>query len=193
MKKLFEEFFAVPENGKVPEKVMVTRAALSVAVVLVCLAAMGITAYAYFSHSLISGKNTIKTADFGVNITIQNTDPTQEPVQIEQSDKKTQVATLLAGNTYSVTVERTGNATTGFCKISVAGDDEPVYHTEQLSAVADVEAGKKSVITFTLTVADTTKLSFYGNWGTSAYYATYAENGENGEYYILDGETVAIP
>ena len=193
MKKLFEAFFAIPKDGKVPEKVMLTRAALSVIVIVVCLAAMGITAYAYFSHSLVSGQNTIQAAGFGVNVTIQNADPSQEPVQLEKTEQKAQVATLLAGNTYSVTIERTGNASTGFCKISVAGDDERVYHTQQLSADADADAGKKSTITFTLTVAETTKLSFCANWGTSSYYAAYAETGENGALYILDGETVAIP
>jgi len=193
VKKLFEAFFAIPEDGKVPEKVMLTRAALSVIVIVVCLAAMGITAYAYFSHSLISGQNTIQAAGFIVNVTIQNTDPNQEPVQIEKTDRKGQVATLLAGNTYSVTIERTGNASTGYCKIFVAGDDEPVYHTQQLSADVSTDASKKSAITFTLTVAEMTKISFYANWGTSSYYAAYVEDGENGALYILDGETVAIP
>ena len=83
MKKLYEEFFAIPTDGKIPEKVMLTRAVLTVAVILVCLSAMGITAYAYFSHSLISGQNTIKAAGFGVDITIQNIDPTQDPVTVE--------------------------------------------------------------------------------------------------------------
>ena len=86
MKKLFEAFFAIPKDGKVPEKVMLTRAALSVIVIVVCLAAMGITAYAYFSHSLFSGQNTIQAAGFSVNVTIQNTDPNQEPVQIEKTE-----------------------------------------------------------------------------------------------------------
>ncbi|MBE6926764.1 MAG: hypothetical protein E7461_07990 [Ruminococcaceae bacterium] len=183
MKKLYEEFFAIPEDGNVPEKVMLTRAVLTVAVILVCLSAMGITAYAYFSHSLTSSQNAIKTADFGTNISIQNADPAQEPVQIEQTDKKVQKVTLLAGNTYNVTIQKTGTATTGFCKISALGDDDTVYHTQQLGAEA---------ITFTLTVTNTTKVSFSANWGTSSYYAAYAENGENHSLYILNGESVVL-
>lgn len=187
MKKLYEEFFAIPTDGKIPEKVMLTRAVLTVAVILVCLSAMGITAYAYFSHSLISGQNTIKAAGFGVDITIQNIDPTQDPVTVENAAKKTQSAILLAG-TYQITLERTGTATTGYCKISTSADS-PVYHTQQLGTGTN----GKTAITFTVTVTDTTKLSFYANWGTSIYYAAYAEQGEDSSLYILDGEAVTLP
>jgi hypothetical protein len=195
VKKLYEEFFFVPEDGKVSEKVMLTRAVLSVAVILVCLSAMGFTAYAYFAHSLTSGQNTIKAADFGINVTIQNDAPNQEPVVIERPDKKTQAVALLGGNTYSVTVEKTGTASTGYCVIYPHGfeDEEGKYHTQQLGA--DVKAGSngRNTITFTLTVTEDVKIYFYPRWGTSTYYTAYVEQGVDDAHYILDGETVTLP
>ena len=51
MKKLYNEFFYVPKYGKVKEKVMLMRTALTVVIMVVCLFAMSLTAYAYFSHN----------------------------------------------------------------------------------------------------------------------------------------------
>ena len=64
MKKLYNEFFYIPKYGKVKEKVMLMRTALTVVIMVVCLFAMSFTAYAYFSHNVTSGSNIIKAAYF---------------------------------------------------------------------------------------------------------------------------------
>ena len=57
MRKLYNEFFYIPKHGKVREKVMLTRLTMTITIVIMCLAAMSITAYAYFSYNITSGKD----------------------------------------------------------------------------------------------------------------------------------------
>lgn len=73
MRKLYNEFFYIPKHGKVREKVMLTRIAMTVTIVIMCLAAMSITAYAYFSYNITSASNTIQAANFEAQITVTST------------------------------------------------------------------------------------------------------------------------
>ena len=192
MRKLFNEFFYIPQHGKVREKVMMTRLVSTIAIVIMCLAAMSITAYAYFSYNITSGLNTIKSANFETKVSIQISDSNNEPVTTEQLNAKTQVATLHGGNEYSVTIEKAGTAQTGFCVISATGCNVEKYHTQQIGKDVKSNTEGKNIITFKLMVTDTTVVSFYSHWGTSSYYADYENKGENDALYIIDGETVTM-
>lgn len=86
MKELYNEFFHIPKHGKVREKVMLMRTAITVVIMIVCLAAMSITAYAYFSYNVTSGSNTIKAANFDALITI--TDENNISVNPSSTDGK---------------------------------------------------------------------------------------------------------
>ena len=194
MRKLYNEFFYVPKygKGKVREKVMLARTALTVVIMVVCLAAMGITAYAYFAYNVTSASNIIKAANFETKVSIQISDSNNEPVPVEQLNSKTQVATLSAGKEYSVTIEKAGTAQTGFCVISAEGCDVEKYHTQQIGKDVKSNTEGTNSITFTLTVTDTTDVTFYSHWGTSTYYADYEDKGDNDVLYIIDGETVNL-
>ena len=69
MKELYNEYFYVPEDGKVRDKVLLTRITVSVIAILFCIVAMSITAFAYFSHGIISSSNTIQSASYDLDIT----------------------------------------------------------------------------------------------------------------------------
>ena len=191
MRKLYNEFFYIPKHGKVREKVMLARLTSTITIVIMCLAAMSITAYAYFSYNITSGSNIIKAANFETNVLIQITDKNNEAVVLNRADRGTQTATLYKDNTYSVTIEKAGSAQTGFCVITASDCEIENYHTQQLGEDANAGTSKDS-ITFTLTVTNTTDVKFYAHWGTSSYYgyAGYPDN--NNERYILDGEEVAL-
>ena len=108
MRKLYREFFYIPKYGKIREKVMLTRIAMTVAIVIMCLAAMSITAYAYFSYNITSGSNTIKAASFYTDVTVQITaeDGTVvETITTNTSDHKSHSAELSANKTYTITVK----------------------------------------------------------------------------------------
>ncbi len=194
MKKLYNEFFYVPKygKGKIREKVMLTRTAMTVVIMIVCLAAMGLTAYAYFAYNVTAASNVIKAANFETKVSIQISDSNNEPVTMEQLNAKTQAATLQAEKEYSVTIEKAGTAQTGFCVISATGCDVEKYHTQQIGKDVKSNTEGKNVITFKLVVTDTTVVSFCSHWGTSSYYADYENKGENDALYIIDGETVTM-
>ena len=191
MRKLYNEFFHVSKDEKITDKVMLTRMTLTVIVIIACLFAMGISAYAYFGHDVASSSTVIQSANFETLLSIQNLD-TNQSIDINNADKVIKSATLQAGSTYSVTIEKLGSASTGFCVISAENGGNIQYYTQQLGKDVTAQDGKTPSITFTITVTETTTVSFTSLWGTSPYYAGYAENGTNDLIYIMDGETVNL-
>ncbi len=191
MRKLFNEFFYIPKHGKVREKVMLTRLTMTITIVIMCLAAMSITAYAYFSYNVTSGSNIIKAANFCTDVTVQITDANGNEVEVITSDYVSHLAKGLEANkTYFITLKHTERSTsqTGFV-IVTATDCDTRYHTQQLGRDGD---GKTLTITFTITPGATTDVTFYSHWGTSSFYPDYEDIGENDERYIIQGENIQM-
>lgn len=193
MRELYNEFFYIPKHGKTREKVMLTRIVSTIAIVIMCLAAMSITAYAYFSYNITSGSNTIKAASFYTDVTVQITDAdgkAEETITTNTSDDKSHSASLDANKTYTITVRHKAGSTaqTGFVIIT-ADKCETKYHTQQLGREGE---GNTYTITFKLTPGADTVVTFRSHWGTSRFYADFKEIGENDERYIINGEDVKL-
>ena len=193
MRKLYNEFFYIPKYGKIREKVMLARVAMTVVIMVVCLAAMSITAYAYFSHNVTSGSNTIKAASFYTDVTVQITaeDGTfVETITTNTSDHKSHSAELSANKTYTITVKHNDRSTaqTGFVIVTAEGC-ETRYHTQQLGRDGN---GNTYTITFKLTPGANTIVTFRSHWGTSTYYGYAGDSDNNIEEYILDGEDIEL-
>ena len=193
MRELYNEFFYIPKHGKIREKVMLTRIVTTITIVIMCLAAMSITAYAYFSYNITSGSNTIKAASFYTDVTVQITDAdgnAVETITTNTSDHKSHSATLDANKTYTITIKHNARSTaqTGFVIIT-ADKCETKYHTQQLGRDGD---GNTYTITFKLTPGANTVVTFRSHWGTSSFYADFKEIGENDERYIIDGDDVKL-
>ena len=193
MRKLYREFFYIPKYGKIREKVMLTRVVTTVAVIVFCLAAMGITAYAYFSYNITSGSNTIKAASFYTDVTVQITaeDGTAvDTITTNTSDHKSHSAELSANKTYTITVKHNDRSTaqTGFVIVTAEGC-ETRYHTQQLGRDGN---GNTYTITFKLTPGANTVVTFRSHWGTSTYYGYAGDSDNNIEEYILDGEDIEL-
>jgi hypothetical protein len=194
VRKLYNEFFYIPKygKGKIRDKVMLAHTAVTVVVMVVCLAAMGFTAYAYFAYNVTSASNVIRATNFETKVSIRLSEPETETIPVEQLNSVTQTATLHAGKSYLVTIEKAGTAQTGFCMITAEGCDVEKYHTQQIGKDVKSNTEGKSSITFTMSVTDTTVVTFSSHWGTSTFYADYADKGENDELYIIDGESVTL-
>ena len=195
MRKLYNEFFYIPKYGKIREKVMLARVAMTVVIMVVCLAAMSITAYAYFSHNVTSGSNTIKAASFYTDVTVQITAEDGTAVDNSQitpitSDHKSHSAELSANKTYTITVKHNDRSTaqTGFVIVTAEGC-ETRYHTQQLGRDGN---GNTNTITFKLTPGANTIVTFRSHWGTSSFYSDFKEIGENDERYIIAGEEIKL-
>lgn len=187
MRKLYREFFYIPKYGKIREKVMLTRVVTTVAVIVFCLAAMGITAYAYFSYNVTSASNKIQAANFETNVNIQITDENGESVEVITSNYKSHVATLKANTKYFITLKPTqkSTATTGFVIVMAEGCEDR-YHTQQLGKDG---SGNTDTVMFYLILGADTKVTFLTHWGTSSYYGYNSDS----DQYIEQGETVQIP
>lgn len=190
MRKLFKELFYVPKYGKVNEKVMLMQVVLSVSIIVMCLAAMSLSAYAFFSYNVTSGSNTITTANFATEVTVQIANENGEPVEVITSDDNSHTAELKANTTYYITLQPTDRSTakTGFVIITAENCDSK-YHTEQLGRDDD---GNAKIVTFWIKPNANTKVTFLSCWGTSSYYSHFIQTGENTELYILKNDHVAL-
>ena len=192
MKKLFKEFFYVPKYGKVREKVMLMHVTMSVVIIVMCLAAMSLSAYAYFSYNVTSGFNTIKSANFETSVSIRVTDSdgkaVDTPKPITTNYKLYKIADLKAGEWYTVTVTPTERSTakTGFIIVTATGCNE-IYHTQQLGIDENVSGGKTPEIKFQLMITDTTDVVLEAHWGTSSYYPKFKDTDDDHYITYKDG------
>lgn len=195
MRKFYNKFFRIPINGKIREKVMFVRVAVMAAIMIICLAAMSITAYAYFSCNVTSGSNAIKAAVFEPKISIEFTDANGGssqiiPISVNDCSYK---ARLNVGNVYKIKIELTNDCTANTGYLIVKSDDCPdAYHTQQLGIDSTVSGGKTETITFNLTVTDETDVIFQSNWGTSSYYDEFKNTGVNKDLYIIQNEQIKM-
>ena len=198
MRKFYEEYFHIPENGKIQEKVMLTRVALTVTTMVLCLIAMSITAYAYFSHEASYGTHTIKAASFSTSVDVQIVDENGNVVETVDPLADTSAAHKVAlekGKTYTITIAPIDTATaanTGFVIVKADGCAD-VYHTQQLyKPQAKSAEGKDTTLRFRLTVTEDTVVHFVSHWGTSVHYVDYRDKGENDRLYIVQNEEVEL-
>ena len=185
MTELYKEYFYIPEDGKIRDKVIVVRMIITVTVMLACLAAMTYSAYAYFSHSITSGSNIIKSADYSLTVTLPD----------DILLKSDGYYHLSNGGTYTVKLEKQGTAKTGFCVIEVTvGARTTRYHTQQIGFANGTETLTLSftIDTTAIPAGETVKVKFIPHWGTSSHYNDETYKGTNGELYIEAGETVKI-
>lgn len=188
MRKFYRDFFYIPKYGKVQEKVMLTRVTMTVAIVIMCLAAMGFTAYAYFSCDVTSGFNMIQAANFASKI-VQITDQNGQTVEVKKTNN-IYTAELKANEEYSIVLEHADSSTakTGFVVIT-ADNCSNKYHTQQIGRDS---TGKSETLTFQLVLSADTTVTFRSHWGTSSMYPEFVETGKRSNLYIVNNGHVAL-
>ena len=175
MLKLYKE-----EQTPVSEKKLILRGAVAMLAIIFCLAAMSLTAYAYFTHGITSSSNHIKTAVFDIEVAI--VDQGDAPVAVTSVGNKSYTARLSAGE-YRITVGHSSNSTanTGFATMAV-DDPSNLYYTQQLT-----RSEYNGTISFTLKTNTEVTLLFSARWGTSVYHGT---QDVIGDFYITNDEPV---
>lgn len=185
MRELYNRFFYIPKHGKIRENVMLVRIFTTVAVIIGCLIAMSVSAYAYFSYNVISGSNMIKGASFEANVSIAITDENHAPV-ILSTDGPVRIADLPAG-TYTIELTKgSSTAKTGFCIITIGDTD---YCTQQIGFDA-VRGLTDARVRFVLRTADPIRVEILSHWGTSSCYG-YEDSGNNPPY-IEDNDEIDL-
>ena len=180
MIRLCKNLFYKPKFGSDADSIILKHLFSTVTVVLVCLAAISLSAYAFFSHSVTSGFNTIQASNFSTTVTIKasdNTIITQGNIQ-----KHT-----FAPGIYSVTITRDSGANgTGFCMVRVG--EKSTYYTQQLGRDLNAPGQERTQVSFALDVKATTTVAFESRWGTTSYYSSTAES----EFYIKNSEPMQV-
>ena len=192
MSKRFMDFIRETRDEKATEKALISRAAMLVVVVVGCLAAMCLTAYAYFTCNITSDTNTLQAAKFQAKVSIQliENDQVIETIVPVKTGTWTYTASgLQVGKSYTVTVsyDQSNTASTGYVAVMATGCKD-IYHTQQLGADTTAPGGDRPELTFKLMITDGTAVTFEARWGTSAYYP----NGTDAEEYIVNGEEIKM-
>ena len=169
MRKLYNEFFHISKDGQISEKVMLVRITAMAIVMILCLLAMSVSAYAYFSYNVTSGTTYIKAATFEVDVSVFDADGAAVPVPTQTKDNLTyQVAQLKAGVTYSVNISHSQNSTANTGYVAITADDcADKYHTQQLNKAM---TRSTNAVSFVIKPSADTTIYFLTNWGTSSYY-----------------------
>ena len=197
MRKLFNEFFYVSNREKIRDKVILTRLIMTITIVVICLIAMSVTAYAYFTHDITSRSNNIKSATFSAQLSVQLLNENGEIVEtvqpITSNYRSFKITDLKPNELYTVIVtpNERSTAKTGYLTVSATNCNE-TYHTQQLGIDKSVPGEKTSSITFKLAVTKTTEVILFANWGTSSYYPDYVANGTNHGLYITQNEEIKM-
>ena len=179
MIRLCKNIFYTPKYGNDADTVMMKKLFSTVAIVLVCLAAISLSAYAFFSQSVTSGTNILQSSTFSTTVTIQGSDGgiiTQGNIQVH---------TFSPGQ-YTITITRDNSANgSGFCIIRIGED---TYYTQQLGTDLNAPGGQRNAISFGVDIQQTTIVSFAAHWGTTSYYASATET----EFYIKDADPLMV-
>ena len=166
MKRIYEEYLHVPEDGKIRDKVFMVRIAVAIACVVWCLSAMGFSAYAFFTSSITSGSNTIVAATYGAEITVARDDNNPQTKVTPTVNQTIHTYSLVKG-TYHVVIKATGNAQNGYCKIvigDVESEDSIKYYTIQMNT--DEKASKSQLEFVVDCYNDNAELHIIPNWGS---------------------------
>lgn len=172
MKKFYEEFFYVPKHGKVREKVMLVRIAVSIVLILVCMAAMSISAYAYFSCNIASGISTLTAAHYSLEVETVPEGVTQENGYyiLDNTSGETQQYTFVVKKSSGDNI-----AKVGFCEVEILSGmkDEQEnlipqsFYTEPIGTYGETTIEKRT-IAISVKNGKSVKVRFIAQWGSPA-------------------------
>lgn len=132
--------------------------ASSIMGILLCIVCMGGLTWAWFNQSVTGNTESIHSASYSISISVVQNSTSGDITVSPGADRK---YTLEAGKVYAVTLSATGDATTGYCKVTVNGTD---YHTTQMAP--------GNTVTFTIDCTAAATVEFSPNWMTYSGYNT---------------------
>lgn len=183
MKKLYHEYFHIPENGKISDKVMLGRTVVAALCVILCLCAFSVSTYAYYYMTVVSSGNTVQAATFEAEVHVFEGN--------EEVDAIGGVYPLDANSEYTVVVIPRGSAK-GFAVVTVASqagnqalmlasvdEGEGEGSGEEQAAIPEIdisgagtyytpqlfEDGQAKAATFTIQTTEAVTMSIEAHWG----------------------------
>lgn len=138
------------DNKQVKAETNLTKILLpSVLSILLCMTLLCGMTWAWFASTQSTPAATIQAATYHIDVVAKN----GETVLTTGQNGK---YSLVAGVAYTVTLTASGNASKGYCKVTLP--DNTVLRTAQIAP--------KNSLTFTLTLTTGGNVSFSPEWGT---------------------------
>ena len=138
------------DNKQVKAETNLTKILLpSVLSILLCMTLLCGMTWAWFASTQSTPAATIQAATYHIDVVAKN----GETVLTAGQDGK---YSLAAGVAYTVTLTASGNASKGYCKVTLP--DNSVLRTAQIAP--------KNSLTFTLALTNGGNVSFSPEWGT---------------------------
>ena len=177
MKRIYKEFFYVPEHAEVPDRVFKTRTILSFLTSLVCFMIFCSSTYSWFNSNRNCDIQPIQTAE--VLLTVQSGEWNDIS---DNEDYVTYICPLATNDIHSFTIANVGTASTGYCVINAGG-----------KTFSTVQIENDDNLTLTIQAAMGTEIIFSANWG-SYQNATAAYSVSEGNSYPVygDGDCIVI-
>ena len=187
MRRIYREFFRVPERGtgKVSEKVLIARISVTVILILACMVMMCLSAYAYFSCSITSANNVLTAARYELDITVQDGNAQTVSPQDDGSY-------LLTGGRYRIELRRAASqeiAQVGYCRILIPNAADAAQQELFTASIGQIKLPdgtlkQQEPLTLTLVLPDNLKgavsVKFIAEWGTYAAADRLQEGAEVG-------------
>ena len=170
IRKIYNKYFKIPETGKLDEKVFYARITVSAICIVLCLAALGFNAYAYFTSDITSSQNVIASAGYDLEVVCKQTGTDTvieaQPLTTEESEARIHLAktyVLPAGDYEFSLTKGTVGASTGYAMIRV--EEQEALYTYQIG-VTDENGTEVSNRVVRIYVAQETKVTITPCWGT---------------------------
>lgn len=189
MKKFYNEFLRIPKTEKIRDKVMMTRISLSVAIMILCLGAMGITAYAYFSCNITSAVTTIRSAGYDLDVDVREV--------VQTGDENAGVATIAEDAVSEGVVDEgvtESNASENIQPVEIVPNEEGYYVFENVATEENADVTDKTY-EFILKIAEDCTASV--GFGKFEVLTDVNEDGSRQLYYttpigtyVEEGKTV---
>ena len=161
--KVYKEFFCIPKNDKLSDKVFGCRMAVSLLSILVCLTVMVSSTLALFYMDVRTKFSTIQSAYYSVTVN-------------GEAPGSTYTCPLALDDRHTFAIEADGTATTGYCVVEVGGD---VYYTEPIP--------QDSSLTLTVQAAKGVEITITPQWGLIP--ATYGHRSNMAADEIIHSRT----
>ena len=159
MRKLYDELFHIPKHGKICEKVILMRTGLSVIIMLFCLAAISITAFARFSCNVTSHTTVIKAVVFQADVGISVTEEINAPV-VAAAEDDTSTDTAAEGETAAAADKTEENEASSTAKKEYRTSPVDVTALGNGVYTADLAAGKVYTITLSKSAESSASTGF---------------------------------
>lgn len=161
-------------SGRETDRLMVLLAP-SIVCILLCLICLCGVSLAWFTTTNTNAVSVVRTADYGVEITVKNGEAAVLP--------SAEGYVLDKGVEYTIELKATGGASTGFCKIDyvLTGDT-----TGTVKEVYTAQIAKGATLSFKMKLASGGVVTFFPQWGTCS-----ASNRVGGNVNLVDETVIA--